>query len=95
MLRHVAPQCVAPLLVIVSLNLGSAIFAESALSFLGLGVPPPAPSWGNMLDESRLFLQSAPWMMLFPAGALALTNLGMNLFGDGLRDALDPKLKGR
>lgn len=67
---------------------------EATLSFLGLGTPPPWPSWGNMLDEARLFLTSAPWMMVFPAAALAITILGANLLGDGLRDALDPRLKG-
>ena len=70
-----------------------AVRTEATLSFLGLGVPPPAPSWGNMLDDGRVFLQTAPWMILFPAGALALTILGMSLLGDGLRDALDPKLR--
>jgi peptide/nickel transport system permease protein len=95
MRRHVVPNCLAPIVVQASLSFVEAVRTEATLSFLGLGTPPPAPSWGNMLDESRLFLQSAPWMMLFPASALALTILGMNLFGDGLRDALDPKLKGR
>lgn len=95
MRRHVVPNCLAPIVVQASLSFIEAVRTEATLSFLGLGTPPPAPSWGNMLDESRLFLQSAPWMMLFPAGALALTILGVNLFGDGLRDALDPRLEGR
>ena len=95
MRRHVVPNCLAPIVVQASLSFIEAVRTEATLSFLGLGTPPPAPSWGNMLDESRLFLQSAPWMMLFPAGALALTILGVNLLGDGLRDALDPRLEGR
>jgi ABC-type dipeptide/oligopeptide/nickel transport system permease subunit len=94
MLRHVAPQCVAPFLVIVSLNLGSAIFAEAALSFLGLGVPPPAPSWGNMLGGVLAEAFKPPWwMVLTPGVAITLTILSANLFGDALRDFLDPKLK--
>ncbi len=93
--RHVAPQCVAPLLVIVSLNLGSAIFAESALSFLGVGVPPPAPSWGNMLGGVLAEAFKPPWwMVVFPGVAITLTVMSANLLGDTLRDFLDPKLRG-
>lgn len=94
MWRHVVPNCLAPVLVQTSLSFVEAVRTEATLSFLGLGTPPPFPSWGNMLDDSRLYLQSAPWMMLFPAGALALTILGASLLGDGLRDALDPRLRG-
>jgi len=90
--RHVLPNCLAPILVQASLAFVEAVRTEATLSFLGLGTPPPAPAWGSMLDDSRLFLQTAPWMMLFPAGALAVTILGTNLLGDGLRDALDPRL---
>ncbi|HTY78470.1 MAG TPA: ABC transporter permease [Candidatus Bathyarchaeia archaeon] len=93
MWRHIVPNCLAPVAVQVSLSFVEAVRTEATLSFLGLGVPPPAPSWGNMLDDGRVFLQTAPWMVLFPAGALALTILGMSLLGDGLRDALDPKLR--
>ncbi|HEV8228140.1 MAG TPA: ABC transporter permease [Methylomirabilota bacterium] len=93
MWRHIVPNCLAPVAVQVSLSFVEAVRTEATLSFLGLGVPPPAPSWGNMLDDGRVFLQTAPWMILFPAGALALTILGMSLLGDGLRDALDPKLR--
>jgi len=93
MWRHVLPNCLAPIVVQASLSFVEAVRTEATLSFLGLGTPPPTPSWGNMLDDSRLFLQTAPWMMLFPAGALALTILGMNLLGDGLRDALDPRMR--
>jgi peptide/nickel transport system permease protein len=95
MRRHVLPNCLAPILVQTSLAFVEAVRTEATLSFLGLGTPPPAPSWGNMLDDSRLFLQTAPWMMLFPAVALAITILGTNLLGDGLRDALDPRLPAR
>jgi ABC-type dipeptide/oligopeptide/nickel transport system permease subunit len=92
--RHIAPQCVAPLLVIVSLNLGTAIFAESALSFLGVGVPPPAPSWGNMLGGVLAEAFKPPWwMVIFPGVAITLTIMAANLFGDSLRDFLDPKLR--
>ncbi len=92
--RHVAPQCIAPLLVIVSLNLGSAIFAESALSFLGVGVPPPAPSWGNMLGGVLAEAFKPPWwMVIFPGVAITLTIMTANLLGDTLRDFLDPRLR--
>ena len=92
--RHIAPQCVAPMLVIVSLNLGTAIFAESALSFLGVGVPPPAPSWGNMLGGVLAEAFKPPWwMVIFPGVAITLTIMAANLFGDSLRDFMDPKLR--
>ena len=96
MLRHVAPQCVAPALVLFSASLGGAIFAEAALSFLGLGIPQPAPSWGNMLG-GILADQFRPkwWLVLFPGLTISLTVLAFNLVGDALRDYLDPKLRGR
>jgi len=75
--------------------LSSAVLGEAALSVLGVGVPPTQPSWGNMLAEARTFIVLAWWMALFPGLAIMITVLGLNLFGDGLRDALDPKLKGR
>src|SRR6185503_11486767 len=93
MLRHIAPQCVAPLLVILSANVGTAIFAESALSFLGVGVPPPTPTWGNMLGGVLAEAFKPPWwMVVFPGTAITVTILAVNLFGDALRDFLDPKL---
>jgi ABC-type dipeptide/oligopeptide/nickel transport system permease subunit len=93
--HHVAPQCVAPLLVIVSLNLGSAIFAETALSFLGVGVPPPAPSWGNMLGGVLAEAFRPPWwLVVFPGMAITVTIMAANLLGDSLRDFFDPRLKG-
>ncbi len=93
MLRHVAPQCLAPLLVLFSASLGSAIFAEAALSFLGLGIPQPMPSWGNMLG-GILADQFRPkwWLVIFPGVAISLTILAFNLVGDALRDYLDPRL---
>jgi len=96
MLRHIAPQCVAPLLVVFSLNLGAAIFAEAALSYLGVGVPPPTPSLGNMLGEQNAQSFKPPWwLVLYPGLAITLIILAANLVGDGLRDFLDPRLKGR
>jgi peptide/nickel transport system permease protein len=96
MLRHIAPQCMAPLLVVFSLNLGAAIFAEAALSYLGVGVPPPTPSLGNMLGEQNAQSFKPPWwLVLYPGLAITLIILAANLVGDGLRDFLDPRLKGR
>ena len=92
--RHIMPNVVAPIIVETTLSLAFAILAEAALSFLGLGTPPPAPSWGRMLSEGRNYMQDAPWMGLFPGLAIVLTVMGFNFLGDGLRDALDPRLKG-
>lgn len=91
--RHVAPNALAPVLVQASLTFVDAIRTEATLSFLGLGTPPPLPSWGNMLDDARALLHFAPWTMFFPAAAIAITILGLNLLGDGLRDKLDPTLR--
>ncbi len=93
MIRHVAPQTIAPLLVLFSASLGGAIFAEAALSFLGLGIPQPTPSWGNMLG-GILANQFRPswWLVIFPGLAITLTILAFNLVGDALRDFLDPHL---
>ena len=96
MVRHVTPQCIAPLLVVASASLGGAIFTEAALSYLGLGVPPPNPSWGNMLGGILVASFKPPWwLVVFPGFAITLTILAFNLFGDALRDHLDPKLRGR
>jgi peptide/nickel transport system permease protein len=96
MLRHIAPQCVAPLLVILSANLGTAIFAESALAFLGIGVPEPTPTWGRMLGGVLSEAFRPPWwLVIFPGLAITLTIMAANLFGDALRDVLDPRLKRR
>jgi peptide/nickel transport system permease protein len=92
--RHMLPNMLAPIIVEATLSLAFAILAEAALSFLGLGTPPPAPSWGRMLSEGRDYMQDAWWMGLFPGLAIVLTVMGFNFLGDGLRDALDPRLKG-
>ena len=91
--RHVFPNITAPLIVHASLNFGFAVLAEAALAFLGLGNKPPSPSWGSMVSTSYGFLQLAPWAAIAPGTAIALAVLGFNLLGDGLRDALDPRLR--
>ena len=93
MARHIFPNITAPLIVHISLNFAFAVLAEASLAFLGLGNKPPAPSWGSMVSSSYSVLQLAPWAALFPGLAIALTVLGFNLLGDGLRDALDPRLR--
>jgi ABC-type dipeptide/oligopeptide/nickel transport system permease subunit len=96
MARQIAPQCIAPVAVIATLNLGMAIFAEAALSFLGVGVPPPTPSLGNMLGGVLAQSFQPPWwLVIFPGVAIAMTVLAANLLGDALRDFLDPKLIAR
>ncbi len=89
---HILPNAVAPILVTVALGIGSAILTESALSFLGIGVQPPTPSWGNMLTEGKNNLEIAWWLSVFPGMAILITVLGYNLLGEGLRDALDPRM---
>ncbi|MBI3826065.1 MAG: ABC transporter permease [Candidatus Rokubacteria bacterium] len=92
---HVLPYCFAPYVVIATANLGTAILAEAALGFLGLGVPPPTPAWGSMLSgAAQGYLFRAPWMAIYPGVAISLAVFGFNMFGDALRDVLDPKLKG-
>lgn len=91
--RHILPNCLAPLLVTLTFIFAYAILAEAALSFLGIGPPPPHPSWGNIVAEGRDYSVEAWWIMLFPGLAISLSALGMNLLGDGLRDVLDPRLK--
>ncbi len=93
MLRQILPNAISPLLVIASLGLGNAILAEAALSFLGLGIQPPQASWGSMLNFGMQFLRDAPFLSIFPGIAIFVTVLGFNLLGDGLRDALDPRLR--
>jgi peptide/nickel transport system permease protein len=92
--RHVLPNCLSPVIVQGSFVFAAAVLTEAALSFLGVGVPPYVPSWGNILAEGRLYLQQAPWLVLYPGAAIMLTIFGLNLLGDGLRDALDPRLRG-
>jgi len=93
MFRHILPNLFAPVMVIWTLELARVILMESALSFLGVGVPPPTPTWGRMLAEGRSVLTTAPWIATFPGIAITLTVLGVNFFGDGLRDLLDPRLR--
>ncbi len=93
LLRHLAPNALTPIIVATALAVGNAIMLEAGLSFLGLGVPAPAPSWGNMIAEGRDALVNAPWIATLPGLAVALAVIGCNLVGDGLRDALDPSLR--
>jgi peptide/nickel transport system permease protein len=91
-MRHVLPNTLAPLIVLATAQLGSAILTEAALSFLGLGIPEPHPSWGRMLSESAAeYVRTAPWLVIFPGIAISLAVFGTNLLGDALRDILDPR----
>ena len=92
-MRHIIPNCLSPIIVQVTLAVGNNIISASSLSFLGVGIPVPLPEWGAMLAEGRNYIRSAPWMCIFPGLAIMMTVLALNLMGDGLRDALDPKLK--
>jgi peptide/nickel transport system permease protein len=94
LLQHVLPNAMAPLIVSTSLSLSGAILADAGLSFLGLGTQPPDPSWGAMLQEGRRYMEDAWWMALYPGVAIMLAVLSFNLLGDGLRDILDPRLRG-
>ncbi len=91
--RHVLPNIAAPVIVQTTLSFSTAILSEATLSFLGLGTQPPSPSWGTMLSAGRRFMELAPWVAVYPGLAIALTVLGLNLVGDALRDALDPRLR--
>ncbi|GDX69493.1 diguanylate cyclase [Chloroflexota bacterium] len=91
--QHILPNGLTPLIVQATLGIAGAIVEAAALGFLGLGAQPPAPEWGAMLTDGRNFLLNAPWAMIFPGLAIMMTVLGFNLFGDGLRDALDPQMK--
>ena len=93
MWRHILPNLLAPVMVIWTLELARVILMESALSFLGVGVPPPTPTWGRMLAEGRGLLTTAPWIATFPGVAITIMVLGVNFLGDGLRDLLDPRLR--
>jgi peptide/nickel transport system permease protein len=91
--RHILPHLISPILVLGSVEMARIITAEAALGFLGLGVPAPAASWGNMLSDGREYIQNAWWISAFPGLALVTTVLGINILGDGLRDLLDPRLR--
>jgi peptide/nickel transport system permease protein len=91
--RHILPNAFTPWLVVATLDMARVIVIESALSFLGLGVQPPTPTWGGMLADGRVYISTAWWLATFPGLAILVTVLGINLFGDGLRDTLDPRLK--
>jgi len=92
-LYHILPNCIAPVMVLVTLSVGVAIIAEASLSFLGMGTQPPTPSWGSDLREALTTMELNPWLAFFPGLAILLTVLGINMLGDGLRDAIDPRLK--
>jgi peptide/nickel transport system permease protein len=94
MLKHILPNTLAPLTVQATYIAASAVLVESYLSFLGVGTPPEVPSWGNIIAEGRDYATQAWWVMLFPGLGISLAALGLNLLGDGLRDVLDPRLKG-
>ncbi|MFY0478539.1 ABC transporter permease [Achromobacter marplatensis] len=93
MIRHIVPNCLAPVCVLATSMFGWALLSESALSFLGLGVPPPAATWGSMLAASRPYIASAAWLGVFPGVLISVALLGINLFGDALRDRLDPRMR--
>lgn len=95
MVRHILPTILAPIIVQATFTLVYSIRTESTLNFLGLGVPAPDPSWGGLLDDGKSYLQTAPWLIAAPAGAIALAILSLNLLGDGLRDRLDPRQSAR
>lgn len=91
--RHMVPNSMAPIIVAATLGFGTRIIIEATLSFLGLGINPPIPSWGNMLQNAQGYIWSAPWLAVFPGACIFVTVLSVNFLGDGLRDALDPRLK--
>jgi len=95
LVRHILPNVTAPIIVLFTIVMGAAIIAEASISFLGFGIPPPAPSWGGMLSGSgRQYMLTAPWMALWPGLALAIVVYGINMLGDAVRDILDPRLRG-
>ena len=95
LMRHILPNILAPIIIMYTIGMGGVILSEASLSFLGYGIPPPTPSWGGMLSgEGRARMQEAPWMVLWPGLALSIAVFGINMFGDALRDILDPRLRG-
>ena len=93
--RHILPNALSSVLVMATLYISTAILAEATLSFLGLGPPPPTPTWGSMINDGSSVLETEPWVTLFPGLAITLTVLGFSLVGDGVRDALDARLRDR
>lgn len=93
LVHHILPHAISPLIIQVTFGFAWAILVESGLSFLGLGTPPPAPSWGNIIADGREFIRTAPWIMIFPGLMISAAVMGLNLIGDGLRDLLDPRLR--
>jgi peptide/nickel transport system permease protein len=93
LIRHIVPNSMAPIIVQCTLRVAQAIITASGLSFLGLGVPTPSPEWGGMLSDGRAYIRDYSYMTMFPGLAIMITVLAINLIGDGLRDAMDPKLK--
>jgi len=95
LVRHILPNIMAPIIVLFTIDMGAAIISEASISFLGFGIPPPIPSWGGMLSwGGRQYMRAAPWMALWPGLALSIVVWGINMLGDGLRDVLDPRLRG-
>ena len=92
---HIVPNLIGPIIVLATLQLGQAVLLEAALSFLGVGVPPPTPTWGGMLSDGRAYIDIAWWVAVFPGLGITLFVLGVNLLGDTLRDALDPRISRR
>ena len=91
--KHILPNCLAPLIVQSSIQFGQAILTAASLGFIGVGAPPPTPEWGLMVSIGRAYMPDKWWLTLFPGAAIFITTLGFNLFGDGMRDVLDPRLR--
>ena len=90
---HILPNCLAPIIIQATMIFAYSVLSESSLSFLGVGVPPEIPSWGNILSDGKVFLHRAPWITIFPGATIAICVLALNMLGDGLRDILDPKIR--
>ena len=90
LIRHIVPQLISVLVVYATLGIATSVMLESTLSYVGIGVQPPTPSWGNMINEGQRYYRTAPWLVLYPGGLIAISVLAFNLVGDGLRDAVDP-----